>query len=826
MWKRRVLAIIAALLVLLIGFPRTLAQPAGYIKYYGDVLIPNKNSSSQLEALEAETYRIYILAKISGNGLFNLIKHNSTFNAVLINGTNVTFVLRKSSSIYQPARHVNTSRTSNLTKYGLAGPFLVRISQGKILEVSKISNSVPQIELIEAKVGEEARALIEGKNASGFWYDGLNGWVFHLNWTQSGNLSAIIIHKNGTIVPFRAVLHALDRDISFNMSGSPYKWVHIFISNGSIELDARSITLPAVKQVDMLPIGEFFGFYKYNSSVFLIHETKPRHLLYNIVTPEKCKTCIIGGTTYVVDTSFKLNIKLDMPSEGIGGSSIPLTVYLPENVTNATLYVPGKRAVILNRLEVPYRLTLPLPPVNAGSMGYVYLTAYSSNGVYGLRESLKIIKAYEARLLNETRIFLVGGRGNLHVSVANFAAEPISLTDAQMNLTTKKGEVLSLKFPLSMNLRSNSSQRIILPLNLPTGDYEATLSLDIRDRLGHMTTIYIGEISIVSTERDPLNTVVTLSPATPNVGDNVKLRITITSMIPLSEILVSTNASSNLEPVSETSKVLKEISEGSTKKLSFLFKAKNIGPAKISVLFYYRIKGESFQRFYTKEIKVPIGGVPGKASVKVSESKVKVGEKITIDVKVEDIFGNLTVELPRELAIIEANGRIKGNSIESTAPGEIKVVGAFKESGEYTLPTYVLVNESLLVPSNTITVKVIGKSNVGYLEKDLRSKLADLMRRYKTLKETSGGLSPDEKRKLDLIGKSLEEIESSINKGEYDKASKMLSSMEDEISSMEEHAFSSLDQIMSGFIYFLIGAGIASAFLLAIKLRKGEKHGS
>ncbi len=826
MWKRRVLAIVAALLVLFMGFPRTLAQPTGYIKYYGDVLIPNTNSSSQLEVLEAEIYRVYILAKVGENGLFDLIEHNSTFNTVLINGTNVTFALRKSSSIYQPVRHGNISRTSNLTKYGLVGPFLVRISQGKILEVSKISNFAPQIELLEAKVGEEARALIEGRNLSGFWYEGLNGWVFHLNWTQPGNLSAIIIHRNGTIIPFRAILHALSRDISFNMSGSPYEWVHISISNDSIYLDARSITLSAVKQVNELPIGEFFGFYKYNSSVFLVHETKLRHLLYNVVTPEKCKTCIIGGVTYVVDTNFKLNIKLDMPSEGIGGSFIPLTVYLPENVTNATLYVPGKRAIMLNRLEVPYRLMLSLPPVNADIKDYVYLTAYSSNGVYGLRESLNILKAYEAKLLNETSIFLVGGRGNLYVSVANFAAEPISLTDAQINLTTKKGEVLSLRFPLSINLRGNSSQRIILPLNLPTGDYEAAISLDIRDHLGHTTTIYVGEISIVSTGRDPLNTVVTLSPATPNVGDKVKLGITITSMIPLSEILVSTNASSNLEPVSETSKILKEVPEGSTKKLSFLFKAKNIGPAKISVLFYYRIKGENFQRFYTKEIKVPIGGVPGKASVEVSESKVKVGEKITIDVRVEDVSGNLTVELPRELAIIEANGRIKGNSIESTAPGEIRIVGAFRESGEYTLPTYVLINGSLLVPSNTITVKVISKSNVGYLEKALRSKLADLMRRYKTLKETSGGLSPDERRKLDLIEKSLEEIESSINRGEFDKANKMLSSVENEISSMEEHAFSSLDQIMSGFIYFLIGAGIASAFLLAIRLRKGEKHGS
>ncbi len=831
MWEKRTLVIMTALLILLASAPRALAQPTGYTKYYGDIIVPNANSSIPLKSIEADVYELYILAKINGDGLYDLMKHNSTFNAVLVNGTNVTFVLRRSSPIYKPVSQETTTSISkpfsNLSEYGLVGPFLVKVSQEKISEVSMISNIPPQIELLEAKVGEEARALIEGENISGLWYDGLEGWVFHLNWTEPGNLSVVIIHKNGTAIPFHGILRASSSDIVFNLSeSSAYKWVHIFISNESVRLDARSNPLLTVRQVSELPIEEFFGFYKYNSSTFLVQEVKSRHLSYLLVQPEKCEQCVIGETVYALDTNFKMDVELNLPSKGIGGSYIPLTVSLPENITNATLYVPEGKVIILRGLEVPYNLRVSLPLVNTDKKEEVYLTVHSEDGIYGLKSSLEILRAYEAKLLNGTQVFLLGGKGNLHVSVVNFAREPISLIDAQMNLITKKGEVISLKFPLSMDLRGNSSQRIVLPLNLPTGDYDAVLSLDVKNRIGHKSTLYLGKISIISTGRDPLNTLLTVSPDTPNIGDNVQLRVTITNMVPLSEILVSVNASNNLEPISETSKLLRDVPEGSNKKMNFLFKAKNVGPAEVAVLFYYKIKGENFKRFYTKEIKVPIGGVPGRAFVEISKSEIKPGEKVTIDVRVEEISGNLTVELPKEMTIIEANGRIKGNSVKSDAPGRIRIVGTFKKSGEYTIPTYVVVNGSLLVPSNTVTIKVLGESNIGYLEKNLRSKLADLMRRYKTLKETSGGLSPDEKKMLDSIGKALKEIENSINEGYYNKASEMLSNVEDEISSMEEHAFSSLDQIMNSLIYFLIGAGIASAFLLVIRLRRGRKHGT
>ncbi len=828
--EKRTLVIITVLLVLFASMPRILAQPIGCAKYYGDILVPNTNSSIHLKSVEADVYELHILAKINGNGLFDLIDHNSTFNAVLINGNNVTFVLRKSSPIYKPASQGNTTilrSASNLTEYGLVGPFLVKVFQEKILEVSITSSTLPSIELLEAKVGEEAQALVEGKKMLGLWYDGFEGWIFHLNWTGHGNLSTVIIYKNGTAVPFYRILRASSSDISSNISkNKTYRWIHISISNGMIELDARSRHLLAAKQVNELPIKEFFCFYKYNSSTFLTQETRLKHLSYFVVSPEKCETCTIGKTIYTLDTNFKMNIRLNLPSEGIGGSTIPITVSLPKNITNAILYVPGGKAVVLRGLEVPYRLMLPLPLISVDKKEEAYLTVRSENGIYGLKRPLEILRSYEAKLLNRTQVFLIGGKGNLHISVANFARESISLIDAQMNLTTRKGEIISLRFPLSINLQGNSSQRIILPLNLPIGDYEAVLSLNLRNQTGHISTLYLGKVSIISTGRDPMNTLLTVSPGTPNAGDNVQLKVMITNIVPLSEILVSTNVSSNLEPISETSKLLKDVPEGSTKKMVFLFKAKSIGPAKISVLFYYKIRGENFQRLYSKEVKVPIGGVSGRAFVDISKSEIRPGEKVTIDVRVEDISGNLTVEFPKEMAIIEANGRIKRNSVESDAPGRVRIIGTFKEGGEYAIPTYIIVNRSLLVPSNTVTIKVLGENNMRYLEKSLRSKLADLLRRYKTLKETSGGLSPDEKKRLDSIGRTLEEIEILINKGYYAKASEMLSNVEDEISSMEEHAFSSLDQIMSSFIYFLIGAGIASAFLLVIRLRRGRKHGS
>ncbi len=824
MWNRKTLALMAALLLLSLSSPNAYAQPSttqpsNSVRYNGTVVVRSEEVPASIRIVEAVSYSVIVMAKIGDAGYYELDEGNTTYNTVLVNDTNVTFLFRGTSGISYPVGGSNS-----MAGYALVGPFLVEASSDKILEISVLSDKRPAVELLEAKVEGEAAAMISGNESNGFWVPSLDGWIFKLNWTEEGELSAVLICKNNTVFSFEGLIKPSASEVELENPVDPYSYSEFSIRDGEVSLSAygSSVNLTVA---DKLPIRDFLGIYATEKGKYLVRIRRIGPSTYAILSPDQCDTCIVDGLTYVSDPSFKLDIGLDAPSEGIGGTSVEVSVH-PGDASNLTLLLPGGRSVLLRNEGFDYLLKFSLPLPKNEITASIYLTGSSQDGVYGIEREMKVLKAYDIRLLNGSRVFLVGGRGDLHILALNVGPTPLSLLEAKLNLTTKRGDVLSLKFPLSMQLQGNGSQRIILPLSLPVGDYKGTLEIYVRDSDGEVHAISLGEILVVSTSEDPLNVLIAISPDLPNVGDRVQIKVTFTTMVPLSRILVTVNSSKGLEPLADTSKLVEVVPEGSTRELAFAFRAASVGPAAVKVVIYYSIEGETSERVFTKEIKIPVGGVSGRASVEVDKSEVDVGEKVKLKIKVEDISGNVTIEFPDKASILEAKGRIRGNSVEFVAPGEIEVVCSFSESGVYTVPTYISVNGSLLVPSNTVTVKVKGGENLESLEMSLRSRLADLKRRFRTLKEASGGLDPQARMKMNEIEDMLNEAKRLINQANYGKASEILNRAEAEISSLEEYTYSSLDELMNSLIYFLIGVGITSAILLAIRLRRRPEHGA
>ena len=624
MWNRKTLALMAALLLMSLSSPNAYAQPSttqpsNSVRYGGTVVVRSEEVPAPLGVVKAVDYSVVVVAKIGETGYYALNEGNSTYNAVLVNGTNVTFLFRGTSGVAYPAGGPGDS-----AGYALVGPFLVEVSSDKILEISILSDERPAVELLEAKVEGEAVAMISGNESNGFWVPSLDGWVFKLNWTEEGEPSAVLICKNNTVFSFKGLIKPSASEVWLESPIDPYRYSEFRVQGRGIFLSAYGISLN-LTMVERLPIRDFLGIYATEKGKYLVRVRPVGSSTYAILSPELCDTCIVDGLTYVSDPDFKLDMGLYVPSEGIGGTSVEVSVH-PGDASNLTLLLPNGRSVILRNEGFDYLLKFSLPLPKSEITAPIYLTGFSRDGVYGIKREIKVLKAYDIRLLNGSRIFLVGGRGDLHILALNMGPTPLSLLDARLNLTTKRGDVLSLEFPLSVQLQGNGSQRIILPLSLPVGDYKGVLEIHVKDSGGEVHTISLGEISVVSTSEDPLNVLIAISPDLPNVGDRVRIKVTFTTMVPLSRILVTVNSSGGLEPLADTSKSLGDVPEGSTKELTFAFRAASVGPAAVKVAIYYSIEGEASERIFTKEIKIPIGGVSGRASVEVDKSEVGVGE--------------------------------------------------------------------------------------------------------------------------------------------------------------------------------------------------------
>lgn len=819
MRDRKALALMTALVALSIGSLNSVAQFGVTVKYNGIALVRGEDGSA-LQSLNATEYYASVLAKIDEKGYFPLLKGNSTYNFVLVKGTNVTFMLSMNSTIFyqKPSQSANFEG-GNGTGYALMGPYLLRISGDVITEISVLSHRDTSVELIEAKVGGQASAMISGQLVAGQWIEGLYGWIFPLDWTREGDLSGVLVRRNNTLLSFVGVIKPVAKEVKLESSLAPYKYSEFRLDRGTVYLTAYGPAMN-LSLTDAIPVRAFLGIYASHNGRYIVEVSERGHTTYAVLSPKKCDTCVIGNITYSLDPKLKLDVDLKAPDEVVGGTLVNISID-PGNSYNLTVYLPGGRSLLLENRGFRYDLRVNLPPTRHNATEHIYVTGFLNNGIFGLERGIRVLKAYDIRLLNETRVYLIGGSGDLHVFALNKGQNPLSLIEARLNLTTKRGDALSLKFPLSIELKGNGSQEVLLPLSLPIGDYRGSLYVLIKDG-GEIHEITLGEVSIISTGEDPLNAFVAISPDLPSVGDEVNLKITFTSMVPLSRMLVIVNTSEELRPVNDTSKLLKDIPEGSSRELSFLFKAVNVGPASLRVKIYYSVSGKAAERIFTKDIRLPVGGVSGRAKVDVGKSELVVGEQFTIRIRVENVVGNVSIEFPRKMSILEAKGRIKENVVEFNAPGEVEVIGSFTDEGTYMIPTYISVNGSLLIPSNRVVIKVSKGVDVESMETSLRSKLADLMRRFKTLKETLRRPEPQIKERLNEIGIELEEAEKLIDGSYYSKAADLLGEAEAEISSLEEYAYSSLNKLMEGLIYFLIGVGITSVVLLALRLGRSS----
>lgn len=811
MWNKRSLVLMAMIAILSISLLNAIAQSESVVRYNGVALVRGEGSSP-LQLLEANEYRVSILAKVSEEGLFPLMRSNSTYNYVLINGMNATFTLNMNSTILRPTQEANP-------KEGIAllGPYLLRISGDVISSISTLSHRATEVKLVEAKVGEQASANISGQSLTGQWVEGLDGWIFSLNWSREGDLSDVIICRNNTLFTFVGLIKPFAKEVRLESPLIQYKYSDFRLEEGIVHLMAYGPTM-SLTLTRTIPIGKFMGILITSDARYIVRVSELGHTTYTVLSPQKCDTCTIGNITYLLDPESRLDIGINAPDEATGGTSVNILID-PGSSSNLTIYLPGGRSILLENRGFKYDLKVDLPLTTHDALENIYVTGYLNSSIFGIKRGIRILRSYDIRLLNKTKIYLIGGRGDLHIAALNMGRNPLSLIEARLNLTTSREGSISLKFPLSMELKANESQRIFLPLSLRTGDYKGSLYVLVKDNSG-IHEVTLGEVSIVSTSEDPLNVFVAISPDFPKVGDEINLKISFSSMVPLSKVLVIVNTSGELRPESDTSKLLKNIPEGSSKELSFSFRALKVGPASLKANVYYSILGEGSERVITKDLRLPIGGVTGRAYVSVEKSDVVVSEKLPIRIKVDDVAGKVLVEFPKEMSILEAEGRIKENAVEFNAPGEIEVIGSFTDDGNYTIPTYVSVNGSLLVPSNKVVVRV-SKRGVESKEASLRSKLADLRRRFKTLKETLK--EPQMREKLDKIGGMLKEAENLINRSDYGEADDLLDKAEALISSLEEYTYSSLDDLMKGLTYFLIGVGITSAILLVLRLGRSFK---
>jgi len=812
--NRRIALYTFILLPLLAGIIGISAQPVNFVRYNGPITLLETEISDNLTILRGDLYRVEVLALVSGEGDFPLSRPNGTYNAVLVEGDNVTFLLEESVEV--------------LDNVGLIGPFLVVTEGDVISSISLESEHTPYVELVEAKVGESATANIMGKEQTGIWNEQLGCWTFLLNWTDPGELAAVLIYRNNTVKSYSGLLKVNSQNMTFDMNEGPYSKVEVVYSDGEISLRAYDKPLTGIKEQDFIEIRGHLTFYRYGQdSRALIKVDHIGETDYSVIEPGTCETCQVRGISeysLVSDENLTLDVGLEVPQEIIGGSNLSVSVSLGNGIENATILLPGDVLVQLKRDAFStYRLLLPLTPSEIDRFENVYLTAYSSEGIFGIKKSLKILKSYEISLLNKSSIFLLGGKGDLYLSVYNIGSSRLFLSQAFLNVTSPRGDTISMKFPLEVELNSNRSQLILLPVNLPPGTYQAALQVLVVDSFGKTHAVTLKGITLRSIAESPLNALLTISPDLPNIGDKVTLKVTLSTFVPLDSLLVSVNVSKGLVPLSDTSKFLEDISGNFTHDLKFEFEARRAGSARVLVTITYSIKGESTKRSYTKEIKVPVGGVSGRASIELNKRKVEVGEKFVLVIDVQDVKGNVSVEFPHEMTIVESKGRIKGNRVEFSSPGRIEIVALFTEKGNYTLPTYISVNNSILIPVDAVSLAVVEKGSKVFLEKSLRSKLADLRRRYKTLKEASSEESISKKKILSLIEGELKEVEDLINRGSYEEASRLLTDIESKLSDLEEVAFSSIDRLMNSLIYFLIGIGVSLTLILLMKLRKGGR---
>ena len=771
------------------------------IRYGGDAIVLMGSGPESISKLCS----VRLLSFISPNGTSPLIVQNITFNRVVFNGTHLSFVLERNSTVIASKG------------YGVSflPPFLIRVENGKIVEVNYLSDraSFGNFELIEAKKGQSARISIDGEIIEGSWIPEFEGWLFHREWGAYMEPSYLLLFNNGTYVAFGGITKSYTNFVTLENINPQYSRVELSLLNNSIFLRAFGPPIK-VRKVDSVGLEEGLLVYGHDN-ISLIEVKCSGPASFKIIDPKYCNICEFNGNNFYFDPNFSIALNIDSPSEVMSGSSFRILVIPPQGSREISI-VFGDSSIVLRNISIPMRVEIRAPTTEREVMNDLFVTVTTNDGIFGLRRGIKILSTYAAYLLNSTEVYLLGGRGSLSLKIYNFGDLLSQISSVKMDLLGSKSEKIPLNFPIYYQVPPKSSVTISLPLDIPTGEYLGSIQLNLSDSVNRSYSLSLQNIRIISTS-ETLSILAFVSPEIPNVGDDVRLSLSLSSAIPLEKLLVNVS-SAGMDPISDTSKLLLNISRGEVIRLEFSFRAKSVGPSQILISAYYLPKGYSTYRTAVKEVKVPIGNVEGIIYAEVNETSVRVGESIELRLRVEGVSGEVTIDFPRGTSIIESQGAVRGNKVSVLAPADVRIVLSFNSTGNFTLPSFAIFNETRALPINAVHVNVVGGSMNE--ERSLRAKLAELNRRYKTLTEASSSLESSDRELLDKVSSLLRESENLINKGIYSDAEKSLREAENILSSLEERVYGYMSSLINFLMYFIIGAGFSSLLLIYRRLRK------
>lgn len=793
--------LLPALLILLLC--SQLPISADGVRYGGDAVVLIGSGPESVNKLCS----VRLLSFISPNGTSQLLVRNSSFNGVTYNGTHLSFVLEENSTVIR------------VKDYGvsLLPPFLIRVESGEIVEVNYLSDktSFGKFELIEAKKGRDARISINNEIIEGSWIPEFEGWLFHREWSAYMEPSYLILFNNGTYIAFGGMAKLHTNFVVLENISTKYSRVELSLSNDFILLRAFSLPI-RLRKVDAIGLEEgLFAYGRDNTSLVEVECSGPVN--FTIIDPKHCNICEFNGNKFYFDSNFTLQLAIDSPNEVMSGSSFKILVSPPHGASVISI-VFGDSSIVLNNISIPMKIEMRAPITEREVMKELLVTVMTNDGIFGLRKEVRVLSTYMAQLLNSTEVYLLGGRGSILIKVYNFGDSLSQISNVKMDILGIKSEEISLNFPVYYQIPPKSSATISLPLDIPIGEYLGTIQLNLSDSMNRSYSLSLQSIKIVSISENPLSILAFVSPEIPNIGDYVKLSLSLSSAIPLEKLIVNVS-SAGMDPISDTSKSLLNISERETVRLEFSFKAKSVGPSQVLISAYYLPKGYSTYKTAIKEVKVPIGNVEGIVYAEVNETNVKVGESIELKLRIESASGEVTIDFPRGTFIIESQGIVRGNEVIVTAPARVRIVLSFNSTGNFTLPSFAVFNRTRTLLVNAVHVNVIG-GPVDEEERSLRARLAELNRRYKTLTEASSSMGPSDRELLDKVSILLRDSEDLINKKMYSDAEKSLREAESILSSLEERAYGYMSGLINFLMYFIIGAGFSSLLLIYRRLRK------
>ncbi|MEM0017865.1 MAG: hypothetical protein QXU23_01320 [Candidatus Korarchaeum sp.] len=788
--------------ILLLTHVRTCAQPDS-IRYGGTVAIMGSGHN-----YVSKSYRIKLLANVDSNGTFPLIAPNSTFNEVLFNGSHVRLVLEGNSS----AIPVGDRYASFLL------PFLVTLYNGSIEEVSLLTRDIifEALEIIETKRGGIAEVKLNNEYLIGSWVGSVGGWLFRRSWDQQGELSYLLILDNGTYLTFRGVSKVNSSQITLKNIVKPYEMVEIKLKESSVILRAFG---PSIKPVRSDSVKLERGLLLYEGSRSLLEIEELGGAPYEVLDPMSCSVCEFNGNKFYFDSSFRIDIQAEVPSEIISGTSFRISLKPPDGSRAITLIFEDT-SIVLEDIRIPMRIEMRAPAAEKEYNATLLITVETGEGIFGQEKGIRILPAYRVSLVNSTRVYLLGGKGSLHIRLYNSGSIVARISGIRMDLFGDNTPIM-LSFPVYDQVPPGSSVTVPLSLNVPVGQYTGKISLNITDSLNKTYTLVPSEdIKIYSTVEDPVNIFALVVPENPNLGDDVKLIISLSSAIPLRRLLVNVS-SADMSPTSDTSKLLANLSDWETVRLEFSFKTKAVGSSSILISAYYLPEGYSTYRATFKEVSVSVGGVSGRVIAEAKKMRVAVNESVEVTMRIESSKGEVTLEFPKGVFIVESQGVISGNKLKVVSPSQSRVVLRFNSSGSFTVPSLALLNDTRLLQVDAAQIYVVSEAE-SEKERELKSKLADLNRRYKTLVETLRG-STSYQEPLNMIRDLFNESEVLINERRYSDAERLLKKAEDIIISMEEGTYTRIGDLFNFLIYFMIGGGFALLLFIVRRVKKGSR---